>query len=1334
MKIAHIIWTFLGLVAGVAPLVRAAPGDLDPTFTTPAIYPYGVALQPDGKIVVGGEFTKIGQVNRSNLARLNANGTLDTSFVPGTTSFGLTQPEVDCLAVQADGKILAGGAFTTLSGGSVNFFGRLTATGSLDSYSANVDGSVLSCAIQPDGKAVIGGKFTTVNGVAGRVARLTPSGSRDAGFDSPSAEVDSIAIQGDGKIVMAGMFGMVGTTTRYRIARLNSGGTLDTSLNAGEVLDSMNTVAIQPDGKFVVAGNFYQINGTSRANLARLNSNGSVDTGFNWPRTISGGYIPSVVLQADGKMIVTNHLTVVGGTQYTNVARLNANGSLDNTFKLHFVYSLYGLMLQPDGKVLVLGSDGLERLQNSPATQSLAAVSTSRVQWLRGGSSPEAQSVSFELSTDGGSAWTMLGQGTRISGGWELTGLNLPLNGQIRGRARIPGGRYNGSSGLIETIAPYDFVTLVPALTAPVSGAISTNPISIAFSLPEQAFANSVQLTFAGAQSNYTVTLANSQATAGPHAFTIDPANPLLSPEVASGAAIPEGNYNVSISYQDSLGNPAAASNIATNVLIDTTAPVLTLPSPNPVEALGADGAPVNFAVSTTDNLDPNPSLNVDHPSGSKFPIGQTLVTVSSTDAAGNTKNGSFTVTVQDTTAPAVSGDFAPLVLSTGPSGTVVWPDYLPLVTATDAVGVTSVSQNPAAGSLQPAGLTTVTISAKDAAGNIGTATFDVQVNDATPPDIAAPAGGFLNTMPVADANGMLALPDYTAQAVTSDNVAVTSVTQEPPPGDVRLFGQTTVTLTAHDAAGNTRDTSFAIVVLLDGPVVKDLAAAGGAVPGAGVDPRIPSGAMFTTFGLPAVADRREVAFLGKWKSGRVAGSGIFVGTSPALLVATGEDAPGIAGAQLATLQDPLLAPDGSVAFAGTVKGKGLPAAQNLGVWMTSGGAPALVLRKGTQIAGAPDNFILQSVLSLSLRDGELLALVRLAPAGRIVTAGTDTVLLRVTTAGATVLVREGDPLTLVPGQDPSRIKTIASLLPATGSPGQGRWHGDGAAVAKVTVADGRQANLVFAADGSAARALSVGDGLPNLPDAALLTGFGLPGLDPSGHGVVVRGALSAFVIPGVPPVVTPKDDNVLAFSPDTTTPFSMFAREGSPAPEADGANFGTFSDPLVNDQGEITFTATMSGKKVTAANKTGLWSGPPGDLKLLARTNSFAPDPTGQPGDARWQRFISYALPSGPGAGPVILANVRGTGITAHNNCGLWAVDSAGQLRQLLRTGDFIDGKAIAGLQTLAGVPGALGAARGFNARGTIALRATLVHGGQCILRVDVPDGAERIIEDIGP
>ncbi len=157
-------------------------------------------------------------------------------------------------------------------------------------------------------------------------------------------------------------------------------------------------------------------------------------------------------------------------TAGNRIARVNADGTLDTTFDPKANNSVNTIAVQADGRVLLGGTFtalqpngafaatarvGLARLNNDPATQSLGVPSADRIQWLRGGTSPEVQQVTFEQSTDGGAVYTTLGSAVRITGGWELTSLNLPASGSIRARARATGGYFSGSSGLLETIVSF---------------------------------------------------------------------------------------------------------------------------------------------------------------------------------------------------------------------------------------------------------------------------------------------------------------------------------------------------------------------------------------------------------------------------------------------------------------------------------------------------------------------------------------------------------------------------------------------------------------------------------------------------------------------------------------------------------------------------------------------------------------------------------------------------------------------------------------------------------------------------------------------------------------
>lgn len=157
-----------------------------------------VALQPDGKVVIGGRFNTIDSTARSRIARLNADGSLDASFNPGSGA----NDQVHAVAVQPDGKILIGGIFTMVNGTARNRIARLNADGTRDNSFNAASGSVHAMAVQPDGKILIGGTFTLVNGTArNRIARLNADGSVDTSFDPGTGAdepVDAVAVQPDG--------------------------------------------------------------------------------------------------------------------------------------------------------------------------------------------------------------------------------------------------------------------------------------------------------------------------------------------------------------------------------------------------------------------------------------------------------------------------------------------------------------------------------------------------------------------------------------------------------------------------------------------------------------------------------------------------------------------------------------------------------------------------------------------------------------------------------------------------------------------------------------------------------------------------------------------------------------------------------------------------------------------------------------------------------------------------------------------------------------------------------------------------------------------------------
>jgi len=246
------------------------------------------------------------------------------------------------------------------------------------------------------------------------------------------------------------------------------------------------------------------------------------------------------------------------------------------------------------------------------------------------------------------------------------------------------------------------------------------SPVAVSFTISDAAPAGSVQLSFG----TNVLTLAASQATLGTHSFTFNPANPTASAEIASGGAIPDGIYAVTLSYLDTAG-AVLASTSATDVLIDTTAPALTLPAPITAEATSVAGAVVDFTASALDIGSGIATSSFTPASGSTFALGTTTVNAPAADHAGNTVTGSFTVTVQDTTAPVITPPADIGGPATSEAGSVV---TFSAPSISDAVGVTEVTTPTPAAAPSRSAPPRVTIRATDAANNSSTATFNVSV------------------------------------------------------------------------------------------------------------------------------------------------------------------------------------------------------------------------------------------------------------------------------------------------------------------------------------------------------------------------------------------------------------------------------------------------------------------------------------------------------------------------------------------------------------------------------------------------------------------------------
>jgi len=355
-------------------------------------YAQTVAVQADGKVVIAGHCQVVGGSDFC-IARLNTDGTPDTSFIgPNNSvtgsfllSIGISTDNAYSITLQPDGKIVLAGQCYDES----NFdfcVARLNANGTLDASFVGPGGSgngkfllpiwsgddtVRATVLQPDGKIVIVGQCGNSGEtmVAFCVVRLNRNGTLDASFVGPGASGPtqfllqiapagfdsgySVALQADGKTVLAGSC-YNGSNADFCAARLNVDGTLDTSFDGpsgtgnGKFMlpvglgdDSVRAIALQPDGKILLAGTCSNGSNVDFC-IARLNPGGSLDASFDGPSGAANGsfLLPigtdndslfAMALQADGKIVLSGNCNNGSNNDFC-LARLHGDGSLDSTF------------------------------------------------------------------------------------------------------------------------------------------------------------------------------------------------------------------------------------------------------------------------------------------------------------------------------------------------------------------------------------------------------------------------------------------------------------------------------------------------------------------------------------------------------------------------------------------------------------------------------------------------------------------------------------------------------------------------------------------------------------------------------------------------------------------------------------------------------------------------------------------------------------------------------------------------------------------------------------------------------------------------------------------
>ncbi|TGE26387.1 T9SS type A sorting domain-containing protein [Hymenobacter metallicola] len=472
---------------------------VDPTLASIAIQQTGtvnnVQQQPDGKYVVGGSFTQVNGSAAVGLARLNADGSLDNSFttlanckspidkirllpngqilvlgynnitlggrtfntlaklnadgsvVSGFSPGSGTNTRVNTLVVQADGKILLGGSFTSYSGVAVNRLVRLNANGSVDQAFVtalqagftrdNSSAAVYSVVVQPDGKILVAGNFTNYNNTGRQglvrlnadgsldtsftpeattgpglyivnslaldprtnhvlayntsfsssqpIVRLTPTGALDPAFrnttffnclGTSAANSEHFKVDSNGRVIVSGCYSSYGSTTDGNsfVLRLLPTGQVDPQFAVGNQLDAdVNCVLVLPNDEVVLGGEFSRYGSIRNVNLVRLNNAAQA---LSTPRAslMQRGALRHVVPQADGKVLVGGRFWQINGQTAGNVARLNPNGTLDPSFQLDGVDGeVEKIAVRPDGRIVLGGTFARVGIQASPLVAQLLA-------------------------------------------------------------------------------------------------------------------------------------------------------------------------------------------------------------------------------------------------------------------------------------------------------------------------------------------------------------------------------------------------------------------------------------------------------------------------------------------------------------------------------------------------------------------------------------------------------------------------------------------------------------------------------------------------------------------------------------------------------------------------------------------------------------------------------------------------------------------------------------------------------------------------------------------------------------------------------------------------
>ena len=550
-----------------------------------------------------------------------------------------------------------------------------------------------------------------------------------------------------------------------------------------------SSVAFSPDGKLLATADA----GANKVSVFSVASGGALSevSGSPYP---TGQQPSSVAFSPDGKLLATAD----AGANKVSVFSVASGGALSEVSGSPYPTGQQpsSVAFSPDGKLLATADAGANKVSVFSVASGGALSEVSGSPYPTG---QQPSSVAF--SPDGKLLATADAGANKVSvfsvasGGAlsEVSGSPYPTGQQPSSVAFSPDGKL-----LATADAGANKVSVFSVASGGALSEVSGSPYPTGQQPSSVAFSSSGLLASANAEDN-TVSV-----------FSVASGGALSE---VSGSPYPTGQQPSSVAFSSSglLASANAEDNTVSVFFHDTTPPVITGTGDLTAEATSASGAVVSYEVHATDPDSP-PTVVCDHPSGSTFPLGATLVHCTASDPSGNSASTSFRVTVRDTTAPTITLPGTVTREATSSQGAIV--DYT--VSASDLVdGPLSVTCTPQSGSTFTIGTTTVSCNATDKAGNVGHGSFDVVVAHTAGPVITLP--GTITAQATGPSGAQVR---YTASAYDAvDGPATASCT--PASGSMFRLGTTTVSCRAADRSGNMGYGSFEIRVAdAIGPVI----------------------------------------------------------------------------------------------------------------------------------------------------------------------------------------------------------------------------------------------------------------------------------------------------------------------------------------------------------------------------------------------------------------------------------------------------------------------------------------------------------------------------------